>query len=85
MDLAIQALIIWAVIGLVAGWLASLVLGGRGLVRYLIAGVFGSIVGGWLFGALGISVPTDNFWIREIVVAFVGALIVIVAARLIAK
>jgi uncharacterized membrane protein YeaQ/YmgE (transglycosylase-associated protein family) len=85
MDIAVQALIIWALIGLVAGWLASLVLGGKGLIRYLLAGVIGSVVGGWLLGILGIAIPIDNFWIREIAVAFVGALIVIVVARLIAR
>jgi uncharacterized membrane protein YeaQ/YmgE (transglycosylase-associated protein family) len=85
MDIAIQSLIIWAVIGLVAGWLASLILGGKGLVRYLLAGLIGSVVGAWLVGATGITVPIDIWWVRDILIAFVGALIVIVIARLIAR
>ena len=41
--------IIWIVIGLIAGWLASLIVGGGGgLIGYLIAGLIGSVVGGFL-------------------------------------
>ena len=81
----LQALIIWALVGLAAGWIASLFLGGKGFLRYVVIGMIGSIVGGYLFSALGVSVPIGNYWIREIIVATVGAALVIVIARLIAK
>ena len=80
-----QALLVWAIVGLAAGWLASLFLGGKGLVRYVIIGMIGSIVGGYLFSALGIDLPIANHWIRDILVAAAGAAIVIIVARFIAR
>ena len=52
----IENILIWCVIGLVAGWLASLVLGGGGLIRYLVSGLIGAFVGGFLFNLLGNAV-----------------------------
>jgi uncharacterized membrane protein YeaQ/YmgE (transglycosylase-associated protein family) len=79
-----QALLTWAVVGLAAGWLASLFLGGKGFVRYIVVGMVGSIVGGYLFAALGISLPIDNTWVKDIITAAAGAAIVIIIARIIA-
>ena len=76
------ALIVWIVIGLVAGWLASLFLGGKGLIRYIVVGMVGSVVGGYLVAFTGISIPIGNYWIREILVAAIGAAIVIIVARI---
>ncbi|MCB9993808.1 MAG: GlsB/YeaQ/YmgE family stress response membrane protein [Hyphomicrobiaceae bacterium] len=80
----ITALVIWLVMGIAAGWLASLVMGGGGLIRYLISGVIGSVVGSYLFGLLGISLPIDNVWINHILVSAAGAVIVIAVARMLA-
>lgn len=80
----VGSIVVWVLIGLAAGWLASLVLGGGGLIRYIISGLIGSLVGGALFSALGISVPIDVWWLREIIIAAAGAVIVIIAARMIA-
>ena len=81
----LHALIVWAVIGLAAGWLASLFLGGGGIVRYIIVGMIGSVVGGYLVSFTGINLPIGNFWIREILVAAIGAAVVIIVARMIAR
>ena len=52
MNLDAQKLIIWAIIGIVAGWLASVVVGGGGgLLRYLITGLIGAFVGGFVLAA----------------------------------
>ncbi len=80
-----QALLVWAIVGLVAGWLASLFLGGGGIVRYIVIGMIGSIVGGYLFSLLGINIPIANAWVRDILVAAVGAAIVIIVARFVAR
>ncbi|UJQ94990.1 GlsB/YeaQ/YmgE family stress response membrane protein [Mariluticola halotolerans] len=80
-----QALLVWAIVGLVAGWLASLFLGGGGIVRYIVVGMIGSIVGGYLFSLLGINIPIANAWVRDILVAAVGAAIVIIVARFVAR
>ena len=80
----LHALIVWIVIGLAAGWLASLFLGGSGLIRYIIIGMIGSVVGGYLVSVAGIGISIGNFWIREILIAALGAAIVIIVARIIA-
>lgn len=72
---------LWVVVGLVAGWLAGYVMkgGGYGLKGDLILGLVGSIVGSWLFWALGVSPGAGSFVL--VVVAFLGAAVAIVAQR----
>ena len=79
MDLRMFAM--WALVGLVAGWLAGYVMkgGGYGLTGDLILGLVGSIVGSGIFWALGVSPGAGLFAL--VVVAFIGAAIVIVAQR----
>jgi uncharacterized membrane protein YeaQ/YmgE (transglycosylase-associated protein family) len=81
----ITPLIVFLAIGLLAGWLASLVLGGGGLLRNLIVGVIGSFVGGYVLNLAGIRLPIDNVWVSSIVTATIGALLVILIARVVAK
>jgi uncharacterized membrane protein YeaQ/YmgE (transglycosylase-associated protein family) len=79
----VRSIVIFLVIGLIAGWLASWIVGGSGLLTYLISGVLGAFVGGYLFTALKISLPIRNIWLSQIVTATVGAIIVLIVARLI--
>ncbi|HEV2583644.1 MAG TPA: GlsB/YeaQ/YmgE family stress response membrane protein, partial [Ktedonobacteraceae bacterium] len=74
-DLALSTIVWWLIVGLIAGFLASLVMrgGGYGIVGDIIAGLVGAFIGGWLFSLLGIS--AGGGLIGEIIVAFVGALI----------
>ncbi|WP_404404072.1 GlsB/YeaQ/YmgE family stress response membrane protein [Pelagibacterium halotolerans] len=79
-----KSLIVFLLVGVAAGFLASLVVGGSGgLIAYLIAGVLGSFVGGYLFSALKIDLKLGNPVISQIVTSTVGAIIVIVIARII--
>jgi uncharacterized membrane protein YeaQ/YmgE (transglycosylase-associated protein family) len=82
MDLT--GLILFLVIGLVAGWLASRVMrgGGFGLVGDLVVGVVGAFVGGWLFNVLGISAGGI---IGSLITAFVGAVALLYVIRLIKR
>ena len=80
----VRSIVIFLVIGLIAGWLASWIVCGGGLLTYLISGVLGAFVGGYLFSALKISLPIRNIWLSQIVTATVGAIIVVIVARLIA-
>lgn len=73
-----------ALVGIVAGWLASVVLGGGGLLRYLITGVIGSFVGGYLLKALGLDLGIRNKLANDIATATIGAIVVVILARLIA-
>jgi uncharacterized membrane protein YeaQ/YmgE (transglycosylase-associated protein family) len=84
MNMNAQQLIIMAVIGIVAGWLASLVVGGGGLLRYLITGLIGSFVGGFIFSAAGWKLNLGSPVVDQIVVSAIGAIIVVILARAIA-
>jgi uncharacterized membrane protein YeaQ/YmgE (transglycosylase-associated protein family) len=77
-------ILIALLIGLVAGWLASFVVGGEGLLRYMLTGVIGSFVGSFLLTYFGISLGIKNEAVRDIITATIGAIIVVLAARVIA-
>ncbi len=79
-----RSILVFLVIGLIAGWLASLVVGGGGLLRNLIVGVIGAFVGGYLFSALNIKLGIKNEFGRQIVTATAGAIVIVLLARLIA-
>jgi uncharacterized membrane protein YeaQ/YmgE (transglycosylase-associated protein family) len=71
----------WVVVGLLVGGLAGIVMkeGGYGPIEDLLLGLSGSVPAGWIFRALGVSAGGGFF--PTVVVAFVGAVIVIVAQR----
>jgi uncharacterized membrane protein YeaQ/YmgE (transglycosylase-associated protein family) len=81
-----MGLIATIVVGLIAGWLASLIMKTKtGLVAELILGVVGAIVGGWIASLLtGIDMVT-GINITSILVALVGSIIVIVVYRFIRR
>ena len=83
-DDTIRRVVVFVVIGAIAGWLASWIVGGDGLLTYLLSGVIGSFVGGYLFSMLKIRLPISNIWLSQIVTSTVGAIIVVLIARLIA-
>ncbi len=76
------ALAIWALIGIVAGYLASVVDGGGGIVRYLITGLIGAVAGGYLAQQFNISLNLGNEIVDQIVIATAGAIIVVLVAKL---
>ena len=80
----IQSLLMFLLIGLVAGWLAGKIMkgGGFGLVGNIIVGAIGAVLGGWLFGLLGISA---GGLIGSLVTALVGAIVLLYLVRLIKK
>ena len=80
----ITSLVIFLVIGAIAGWLAGVVMkgGGFGLVGDIVIGIVGAVVGGWLFGVFGI---TAGGLVGAIITAFVGACVLLFVIRLIKK
>jgi uncharacterized membrane protein YeaQ/YmgE (transglycosylase-associated protein family) len=72
--------IVWIIVGGIAGFLASKVLTGKGmgLLWDVVVGIVGGFLGGWLVGLFGFS--AGNLLI-EIVVAFVGAAILLIVFR----
>ena len=78
-----QTLLMFLVIGLIAGWLAGKVLGGGGLIRNLVIGVLGAFVGGFVVKALHINIGLGSEILNQIAVATLGAIIVVILAKLV--
>ena len=80
-----HGIIVWLIIGAIAGWLAGTLLkgGGFGLIGDIIVGIIGAFVGGWLAGVLGIS--TGGGLIASIITATIGAIILILILRMLKR
>lgn len=79
-----MGLLSWLIVGLIAGWLAGVVMkgGGYGVVGDIIIGIIGGVVGGYLASALfGLPDPVNGINVASIVVAFLGAVVLIVILR----
>jgi uncharacterized membrane protein YeaQ/YmgE (transglycosylase-associated protein family) len=77
-----MAVLWFLLVGVVAGWLAGVLVkgGGFGLTGDLVVGITGSLLGGLLFGgALGVGVP------GSIAVATIGAVLLLLGLRLIRR
>lgn len=83
MDIDARSLIVFLLIGLVAGWLASFIVGGGGLIKYLVSGVLGAFVGPFVLRGLNVNLGIGNALVSQIVTSTIGAVIVVVVARLI--
>lgn len=80
-----MGLLSWIVVGVIAGWLAGKVVQGTGFgcLGDIIVGVVGGLVGGFLASALfNIPDAVNGFNLGSIIVAFLGAIVVIVVVRL---
>ncbi len=74
----------WIIVGLIAGWLAGVVMRGRGygLLGDIVIGIVGAVIGGFLAGALFNTPDAINgINIGSIVVAFLGAIVLIAVVR----
>ena len=82
MDLT--SLIVFLVIGAIAGWLAGVLVkgGGFGLFGDIVVGIIGAVIGGWVFGLLGIAAGGV---VGAIVAATVGAVILLLIVRAIKR
>ena len=81
--MSVETVLIWMAIGLVAGWLASLVVGrGYGIVGDIVLGVVGAFLGGLIFRTLHLRTPFTGV-ASTIFVAFVGALALLLLMRLV--
>lgn len=76
MTITLEALVVWLLIGLIAGWLAGEVTKGSGFGLWgnIVMGIVGAILGGLLLGALGVD---PGGFVGEVVQAFIGALVLL--------
>jgi uncharacterized membrane protein YeaQ/YmgE (transglycosylase-associated protein family) len=81
----IQSIIIWIIVGAIAGWLAGMVVkgGGFGLIGDIIVGIVGAVIAGWLLPQLGIALGSGI--IAAIIDAFIGAVILLVIIKLVKR
>jgi uncharacterized membrane protein YeaQ/YmgE (transglycosylase-associated protein family) len=77
----LENIIIWLVVGGLAGWLASLVVrgGGSGIIVNIVVGIIGAAIAGWLFGA-GIN---EAITVTTFIYSVVGAIILLAILALI--
>ncbi len=72
----IEEIVIWLVVGVVAGWLASQIMRSkRGLISYALLGIVGAIVSGFVFSVLDLSIASNV--LGQIVIATVGAVLIL--------
>jgi uncharacterized membrane protein YeaQ/YmgE (transglycosylase-associated protein family) len=84
MNMQPGSIVAWIVVGLIAGFLASLIVGGGGgILGWLIAGLIGSIVGGFIAQQTKLQLNLGNAFAEQIIISVIGAIVVIVVARLI--
>jgi uncharacterized membrane protein YeaQ/YmgE (transglycosylase-associated protein family) len=78
-------LVVWILIGLIAGWAAGKVMkgGGYGVLVDILLGLCGSVVGGWVFHALGLW--AGGGLVGSFIIAFIGAVLLVWISRLIKK
>jgi len=80
-----ETLLIFLVVGAIAGWLAGLIVsgGGFGLIGDIVVGVVGAFIAGWLLPQLGIHLMPG--FVGEIIDATIGAVILLLVLRLIRR
>jgi uncharacterized membrane protein YeaQ/YmgE (transglycosylase-associated protein family) len=83
--MGLESIIIWLIVGAIAGWLAGMVVkgSGYGLIGDIIVGIIGAVIAGWLLPRLGIFI--GGGFIAAIIDAFIGAVILLIILRLVRR
>ena len=81
----VQNIIIWIIVGAIAGWLAGMVVkgGGFGLIGDIIVGIVGALIAGWLLPAIGFPIAAG--FVGAIIDAFIGAVILLIIIKLVKR
>jgi uncharacterized membrane protein YeaQ/YmgE (transglycosylase-associated protein family) len=81
----VHGIIVWLIVGAIAGWLAGMVVkgGGFGLIGDIIVGIIGAVIAGYLFPHLGIYLSVGI--VGSIIDAFIGAVILLIIVRLVRR
>ncbi len=92
MTIDIGQLIVWIIVGAIAGWLAGLLMRGHslGTLGNIVVGLIGALIGGILFTLLHITVPSFlngqlNVKVADIFIAFIGAVVVLLIVSLLRR
>lgn len=81
--MGVESLVVFLIIGAIAGWLAGLIVKGYGfgLLGNIVVGIVGAFIAGWLFPTLGISLGSGV--VAAVIHAAIGAVILLVLLRLV--
>lgn len=82
-----MSILLWIIIGGVAGWLASLVMhtdASQGILLNIVVGIVGAFLGGFLFSLLG-AAPVTGFNLYSLLVATIGAIALIGLYKMVAR
>jgi uncharacterized membrane protein YeaQ/YmgE (transglycosylase-associated protein family) len=83
--MTIEALIIWLIVGALAGWIAGLIVKGYGLglIGNIVVGIIGAVIAGWLLPRIGIVIGSG--FVASLINAIIGAVILLVIIGLVRR
>ncbi|MGV8840242.1 MAG: GlsB/YeaQ/YmgE family stress response membrane protein [Bauldia sp.] len=77
-------ILVWAILGIIAGAIADAIVPGNGnILTFLVAGVLGAFVGGFLARQFNIRLNLGSVFVEQMIIAVLGAIIVLIVARII--
>lgn len=80
-----MGIILWIIFGAIAGWIASMIMKSNdGLLMDIVIGIVGAVIGGWIMSALGSS-GVNGFNLYSLLVAILGAVVLIWLVRVIRR
>lgn len=74
------SIIVWIIVGALAGWIASMIMktdASMGALANIVVGIIGALIGGWVVGLFGIDVVDGALRIESILTAILGACILL--------
>jgi uncharacterized membrane protein YeaQ/YmgE (transglycosylase-associated protein family) len=83
--MSLEALIIWLIVGALAGWIAGLIVKGYGfgLIGNIVVGIIGAVIAGWLLPRIGIVIGSG--FVASLINAIIGAVILLVIIGLVRR
>src|SRR5690606_31032633 len=81
-------ILVWIIVGAIAGWLASIVMktnASQGLMTDIIVGIVGGLIGGFVLNLIGVGGAVTGLNLGSILVAFIGAIILLALLRMLRR
>lgn len=81
-------ILVWIIIGAIAGWLASIVMktnASQGLMTDIIVGIIGGLIGGFVLNLIGVGGEVTGLNLPSLLVAFIGAVILLALLRVLRR
>jgi uncharacterized membrane protein YeaQ/YmgE (transglycosylase-associated protein family) len=82
------SIIVWIIVGALAGWVASMIVktdASMGALANIVVGILGAFIGGWVVGLFGVDVAAGQLNIPSILTAILGAVILLVIVKMLRR